>query len=273
MSKKIVAIGGGENGRIMEDGNYAPYETETIDKEIIRLTKKEKPNFLFLAHSQSASIEIQESYYQTMKNIYGKKFGCNCKDLKSNELKDIEKVKEKIDWADIIYEGGGDTFDMIKLWYDTNFDKILYNAWNNGKVICGVSAGACCWFKSCNSDSINIENGQMQFTNVDCLNWINAYFTPHCDEPGRQDTTKNQLKENNLVGIMLSNCAALEIIDNQYRIIVSEPKCHKIKRGYGLKAYWNKNTYKEEEINISNRFENISKLLNKEMIFEFDDER
>lgn len=28
MSKIIVAIGGGENGRILEDGSYSLYETE-----------------------------------------------------------------------------------------------------------------------------------------------------------------------------------------------------------------------------------------------------
>jgi len=116
MVKKIVAISGGENGRLLENGEFAPYETEPMDKEIIRLTEKKNPNFLFIAHSQALSLEIQESYYQTMKKIYGKKFGCNCQDLKSNELNNLEIVKEKVAWADIIYEGGGDTEIMIKLW-------------------------------------------------------------------------------------------------------------------------------------------------------------
>ena len=70
MSKKIVAIGGGENGRYLGEGKYYPYETEPMDKEIIKLTKKEKPNFLFLAHSQS-SLEVQTSYFETMKKNIG----------------------------------------------------------------------------------------------------------------------------------------------------------------------------------------------------------
>ena len=52
MSKKIVAIGGGENGRINSKEIQKPYETKEIDQEIVRLSGKEKPNFLFLAHSQ-----------------------------------------------------------------------------------------------------------------------------------------------------------------------------------------------------------------------------
>lgn len=38
---KIVAIGGGENGR----GEH-PYETGPFDREIVRLTGKDDPNFL-----------------------------------------------------------------------------------------------------------------------------------------------------------------------------------------------------------------------------------
>ena len=102
ISQKIVAIGGGENGRALDDGKITLYETEAMDKEIIKLTHKEKPNFLFIAHSQASSIDIQESYFQTMKRIYGEKFGCNCKDLKTNELNNIERVKAKVAWADII---------------------------------------------------------------------------------------------------------------------------------------------------------------------------
>ena len=48
MSKKIVAIGGGLNGRKLDDGAFDPYETGPMDQEIIRLTGKDKPNFLFI---------------------------------------------------------------------------------------------------------------------------------------------------------------------------------------------------------------------------------
>ena len=62
MSKKIVAIGGGENGRLGPSGTRYPYELANQDKEIIRLTGKEHPNFLLIAHSQP--LEKQEGYFQ-----------------------------------------------------------------------------------------------------------------------------------------------------------------------------------------------------------------
>ena len=73
--KKIVAIGGGENGRFLEDGSQTMYETEIMDEEIIKLTNKKNPNYLFLAHAMCFSDKIQDSYYETMKKIYGDKYG------------------------------------------------------------------------------------------------------------------------------------------------------------------------------------------------------
>ena len=45
--KKIVAIGGGGNGRIKCDGTNGLYETGPMDQEIVKLTGKDTPNFLF----------------------------------------------------------------------------------------------------------------------------------------------------------------------------------------------------------------------------------
>lgn len=258
MIKKLIAIGGGENGRYLGNGKYREYETEPMDKEIVRLTGKEKPNYLFMSHAQPFNNTIEEGYFEAMKKIYGNKFGCNCMNLKSTELNNIEEVKKKIAWADIIYEGGGNTSKMINLWKETGFDKILLEAYNSGKVICGISAGAICWFNSCNSDI-----DKSHFKSVDCLNWINAHITPHCDEKERYEASKEQLKENNKVGIMLSNCSCIEIIDDKYRIITSEVKAHDIKESYALKAYYQDNKYHEEKLIPTEEFKPLKNLLSK----------
>ena len=70
VKKKIVAIGGGENGRLLEDGTFAPYNTQKIDEEIVKLSNKENPHFLFINHAMP-SLKVQESYFQTMQKIYG----------------------------------------------------------------------------------------------------------------------------------------------------------------------------------------------------------
>ena len=244
MTKKIVAIGGGENGRYLGNGKYREYETEPMDKEIIRLTGKENPNYLFMVHAQPFNNTIEEGYFETMKKIYGDMFGCNCRDLKSTELDDMEVVKEKIAWADIIYEGGGDTLEMINLWKKTGFDKVLLNAYNDGKVLCGVSAGAVCWFNSCNSDSVTSDN-DVTFSSVDCLNFIDAYITPHTDENGRYESTKEEIK--NKYNIELYD---IENSKNDLEEITSRINEEKIKL----------NTLEVEEKSIVNKLEDLIKL-------------
>lgn len=255
--RKIIAIGGGENGRIDENGKKLDYETFEIDKEVVKLTNKDKPNFLFICHSFSFSLEIQDSYFETMKKIYGDNFGCECKHLRSDELDNMNLIKEKIDWADIIYEGGGDTDSMIKFWKETKFDKVLYNAWQEGKVICGISAGAVCWFNSCNSDS---EDG---FEIVKCLDWYSLFITPHVNEKGRYESTREQLKNNNMVGLLLSNRSALEIIDDKYRIIKSKYKKKNVKNPYVIKAFWKNNKYINHKLTNEKQFKNLNDLLSK----------
>lgn len=260
--RKIVAIGGGENGHLRNNGTYTPYETENIDKEIVALTEKEKPNFLLLAHAQN-NYEFEERYYNTMKKIYGDRFGCNCRWLKKSDLiNNLQKAKDDVDWADIIYEGGGDTDSMIHVWKETGFDKVLYNAWCEGKVMCGLSAGANCWFKLCSSDSLKIQmnDNNAPMIALDCLNFIPVFFTPHCNEKDRLNHMKESLKNTDLVGIAMSNCAAIEIIDNEYRIITDDASNYSIK-AYGVKAYWNKEEYVEELLDNSKDYKNLSSLL------------
>jgi dipeptidase E len=257
-----VAIGGGENGRPSPGGVRYPYELAEQDKEIIRLTGKEHPNFLLIAHSQP--IERQEGYFQVMVDIYGKIYGCPCKDLKSDALSDAEYVKEIIEWADIIFEGGGNTLDMIKLWKDTGFDDILRQAWESGKVMCGVSAGANCWFKECSSDSLKIKYGDDQpLIGMECLGLVDGLFVPHCDEPGRLESAKELLRTSQQIGLLMSNCTALEIVDDQYRLITSDASYHGI-QAYGLKAYWDRGEYVQEKIDPSSELKPLKDLLSKQ---------
>lgn len=260
MSRKIVAIGGGENERV-KDGVKLPYETGPMDQEIIKLTGKEHPKVLLIAHSQL--LENQQFYYEVISNIYTGKYGCECKDLKSDKLSDKDYVQSLIDWADIIYEGGGNTLDMIKLWKETGFDKILRKAWEDGKVMCGVSAGAICWFKECSTDSLKIKYDSNQpLIGMECLGFIDGLFVPHCDEPGRKDNAKELLKTSNQIGLLISNCTALEIVDDKYRLITSDASYHNIKP-YGIRAYWKNGEYIQERIDDSEEFKPLSELLEK----------
>ena len=261
MSKKIVAIGGGENGRINSKGEQKPYETKEIDQEIVRLSGKTNPKLLFLAHSQIPFGEAaEENYYNVVKNIY-ENFGCEVKWLKISELKeDIKKAKDYVEWADIIYEGGGATDYMINFWKKTGFDKILKEAWESGKVMCGVSAGAICWFNSGFTDSPAFADKEVN--KVDGLDFIDAYFTPHSQMSGKIDRIRASLKYIDKVGISLSNCTAIEIIDDEYRIIKSKPIEEQFEP-FAYKTYWENGEMYENEITNTQEFKSLNDLLAK----------
>jgi dipeptidase E len=92
---------------------------------------------------------------------------------------------------DVIYVGGGNTKSMIALWKEWELDRILQQAYDNGIVLAGISAGANCWFEQCSTDSwpgsLNV---------IPCLGIIQGSFCPHYDgEPGRRPTLHRFITE------------------------------------------------------------------------------
>ena len=114
--KKLMLIGGGDTGR----GN-TEYTTKEIDEEIVKMTNKENPNFLFIGLASSHA----DSYYDTMKKIY-KELGCTPVYLKkSNLVNNPDIVKQKIEEADIIYICGGDTVKLLDHVKEYNLESLL----------------------------------------------------------------------------------------------------------------------------------------------------
>ena len=117
---KIIAIGGGEIGR----PSY-PVETTKIDKEIMALSGKKKPRFIFIPTASSDS----EGYVKTVKRHFGKRLNCRVDILYLIKEKPSKKeIEKKILNSDIIYVGGGNTLKMMKIWRKYGVDKILKKA-------------------------------------------------------------------------------------------------------------------------------------------------
>ena len=68
------------------------------------------------------------------------------------------EIGRKIRWADIIYVGGGNTLQMMRVWRRVGVDRLLKSAYEKGTVLSGISAGAICWFDSGHSDSMSFTN-------------------------------------------------------------------------------------------------------------------
>ena len=141
---KLVLLGGGENGH-----HHTNYETAPFDREIVSLTNKQTPNFLFIGLAN----KYPDYYYEIMKGIYADKYGCNPCYLTYADIQSPIIAQNKIDNADIIYVGGGNTLHLMRLFRKYGIDKMLEEASNKDKVFCGVSAGAICFCKYGQSDA------------------------------------------------------------------------------------------------------------------------
>lgn len=222
---KIVAIGGGE---------FSKQQTLSIDKYIISISGKANPVMLFIP---TASNDAPE-YIKRVENYFGS-LGCKvctlC--LITNSYNEID-IREKILSADIIYVGGGDTESMIKVWKRYSVDVFLKEAYRNGTVLSGISAGAICWFKFGHSDSEYFTNpDNWEYTLVDGIGLINAINCPHYNEEGRSSFDDMIKDFDTIPGIALENGTAFVEIDGNYYVIssMSEAISYKICYENGLK--------------------------------------
>lgn len=49
---------------------------------------------------------------------------------------------------DVLYVGGGSLLNLLAVWRAHGADGILREAWEQGIVLCGISAGSMCWFEA-----------------------------------------------------------------------------------------------------------------------------
>ncbi len=247
---KIIAIGGGEIGR-----PGTRIETESIDKEIIRLSGKANPKLLFLPTASGD----HPSYVNLVQKYFGERLGCRIEYLLlKKEEYSHEELKQKILASDIIYVGGGNTLKMMKTWRELGVDKLLRQASEKGIVLSGVSAGAICWFKYGQSDSWKSVNSKLPYIRVQGINLIPCLHAPHFTrEPERHADLKAIMKRTSGVAIALEDCTALEIVDGKYRVLSSK------KEAKVYKCYWKAGKYCQETIPEIKEFSELEALLRK----------
>ena len=143
--RTIISIGGGE----LRERTTLKIDEYIADRAKARAGIR-RANALFLP---TASHDFMP-YYNTFHKVYTGIFDiktdvalCVFKDA------DLARMREKFEKADMIYAGGGDTVFMIEQWKKTGLLPLIREAYERGVVICGLSAGAICWFSDMYTDS------------------------------------------------------------------------------------------------------------------------
>lgn len=213
---KIVAIGG---GRVMVGGHREP-QTLAIDREIVRLSGKKRPSLLFLPTASEDDAE----YCAAIRRLYVDRLGCRMQELLLyRQRPDSQGMRRQILESDIIYVGGGNTLRMMKLWRRLGIDRWLDQARRQGSVLCGLSAGAICWFRQGNSDSRKFaDDSNKTLIRVTGLDIVDLLLCPHYDvEKHRQASLRDMMRTTPGIAVALDNGTAIEIVDDQYRILRS----------------------------------------------------
>ncbi|MGN0350914.1 MAG: peptidase E [Roseburia sp.] len=189
---RIVAIGGGDL-----------QTTKELNQYMIKSSKKEHPNVLFIGTASGDA----EGYIEGIKEAFGI-LGCQVKALRLvTEQPSEAEIDTLLAWADIIYVGGGDTASMMKKWKEYGIDsKLLAIYKNDTAVLGGLSAGAICWFDCGHSDREAFSGKEdWNYIFVEGMLGIHSFaLCPHYNEEGRS-TFDVMMREKQLPGLALEN--------------------------------------------------------------------
>lgn len=202
MKRQIIAMGGG--GFFMEPDN------PLLDKYVLDAFPGENPRVCFLPTAcGDADARIVQFY-----NMFNE---LKCRPSHLSLFRRPADLASVISESDIIYVGGGNTRFMLAIWRECGMDTLLKEAWEAGKILCGVSAGAICWFEYGLTDS----DGGMNA--LECMGLLEGSCSPHYDgEVERQPAYHRFITEGALPpGIALDDGAVAHFVDRELKEVVS----------------------------------------------------
>jgi dipeptidase E len=213
MSGYFYAIGG---------ANYDKNESLCIDLDIIKESKKANPVVLYIPVAQNDDENKINTFVKYYENL-GTKVNVL---LSYNNKLDETMIEKAFESSDIIYFSGGITAKLVTFANKFNLQKLLKNAYNNSKIVVGVSAGAIMFFEYGYGDkdayTYNLETVNHHITPG--LSLLNGVFCPHYQNNGLL-TFNEAIKDYPCDGYALENGAALKINNEGFRIIKTKGCC------------------------------------------------
>jgi len=158
--RHIVGLGGG--GDTTE-------QTERLYDYVLELVGKERPRLMYVP---TAIAEDPEGFVG-----FHDRFG------RRGELTNLRTfpwpprdLRELVLSQDAICVSGGNTANMLAIWRVHGIDELFREAWENGVLFWGASAGMICWFEAGVTDSFG-----PQLEGMDCLGFLPGSACPHYD--------------------------------------------------------------------------------------------
>jgi dipeptidase E len=190
-----------------------------LDDYVLGLTGKAMPRVCFLPTASGDADSYIVRFYSAFPATR-----CRPSHLALFDRKVIDLSSFLLD-QDVIYVGGGNTANMLAVWRLHGVDEVLRKAWEQGIVLCGLSAGSLCWFEGGTTDSFGPDLAPLN----DGLGFLAGSHCPHYDgEPKRRPSYQRYIAEGKLPpGLAADNGVALHFVDTELSDIVAshEGKC------------------------------------------------
>ena len=114
-----------------------------LDELVLRLTGTPRPRLCLLPTAGGDSEHQIRRFYET----YGDRL-CEPSHISLFRLgRKPVPLREHLLAQDAIYVGGGSMVNLLAIWRAQGLDTILREAWQQGVVLAGLSAGSMCWFE------------------------------------------------------------------------------------------------------------------------------
>jgi dipeptidase E len=207
--RQIVALGGG--GFSMEP------ENPLLDRYLLSLVPKERPKICFIGTASGDVGSYQDKFRTSMAKLPCEPSVLSLFKAPVGDLRDFVMSQ------DIFYVGGGNTRNLLVLWREWGLDRHLREAYEAGKIMAGISAGAICWFEEGLSDSVSTG----QYRPLRALGWLPGSFCPHYDgEARRRGINSACLEDGSLqAGWAADDGVALHFINDEvHRAVASHPE-------------------------------------------------
>lgn len=118
---------------------------------------------------------------------------------------------------DFVLVTGGNTANALAVWRAHGFDEMLREAWEQGVVLAGWSAGMICWFEHAVTDSFGPELAPME-----CLGFLPGSACPHYEGEERRRPVYTRLVAKGLpAGVAADDDVALHYVGTELREVVA----------------------------------------------------
>ena len=198
---QIVAMGG--LGEADEAGTLLTF--------VLGLTGKERPRVCLIPTASAEKPEFIVRFYAELNRV------AECSHVSFYPWPP-EGLRELVLSQDALFVSGGNTANMLAVWRAHGFDQIVREAWEQGIVLAGSSAGMICWFEAGVTDSFGPQLEGMR----DGLGFIPGSACPHYDGEERRRPVYQELVANGFPpGIAADDAVALHYVGTELREAVT----------------------------------------------------